>query len=288
MDLSVYQEEAGKTDQAPGREGSAVMVPLLGLAGEVGSLLAEYKKFLRDGPAHRLFQGQIAEDLGDILWYVANVATKFGLDLEQIANANLAKTRDRWPVGPAPEYRLYDDAYPDDQRLPRRFDVLFSEVLESGRKRVLLTVDGIPMGNLLTDNAYEEDGYRFHDVFHLSYAAILGWSPVSRAGLRRKRRKDSLVDEVEDGGRAVVIDEAISAFVYDYAKKANYLENVAAIDYQLLKAIKSLTAELEVKTRTYGDWERAILDGYRVWRTIWQNRGGTVTVDLVSRSITTA
>src|SRR6266851_1311729 len=276
MEFSLYQEEAEKTDQAPGRDGSAVMVPLPGLAGEVGSLLAEYKKFLRDGPAHRLFLEQIAEDLGDILWYVSNVATKFGLELEQIANANLVKTRDRWPVGPAPEYRLYDEAYPDDQRLPRRFQVLFSEVLESGRKRVLLTVDGEPMGNRLTDNAYEDDGYRFHDVFHLSYAAILGWSPVSRAGLRRKRRKDSVVDEVEDGGRAVVVDEAISAFVYDYARKANYLENVEAIDYHLLKAIKSLTAEVEVKTRTYGDWERAILDGYRVWRTIRHNRGGIV------------
>ncbi len=143
------------------------------------------------------------------------------------------------------------------------------------------------MGNPLTDNAYEDDGYRFHDVFHLSYAAILGWSPVSRAGLRRKRRKDSVVDEVEDGGRAVVVDEAISAFVYDYARMANYLENVEAIDYHLLKAIKSLTAEVEVKTRTYGDWERAILDGYRVWRTIWHNRGGIVTVDLINRSITT-
>ncbi len=287
MDFSLYQEEAEKTDQAPGRDGSAVMVPLPGLAGEVGSLLAEYKKFLRDGPAHRLFLEQIAEDLGDILWYVSNVATKFGLELEQIANANLVKTRDRWPVGPAPEYRLYDEAYPDDQRLPRRFQVLFSEVLESGRKRVLLTVDGEPMGNRLTDNAYEDDGYRFHDVFHLSYAAILGWSPVSRAGLRRKRRKDSVVDEVEDGGRAVVVDEAISAFVYDYARKANYLENVEAIDYHLLKAIKSLTAEVEVKTRTYGDWERAILDGYRVWRTIRHNRGGIVSVDLINRSITT-
>jgi NTP pyrophosphatase (non-canonical NTP hydrolase) len=285
MDLSLYQHEAEKTDRAKGQDGNAIMVPLLGLAGEVGSLLAEYKKFLRDGPAHRLFKEQISEDLGDILWYVSNAATKFGLDLGQIATANLAKTRDRWPVGPLPQYKLYDDDYPDTQRFPRVFNVVFAEVEDGNRTRVIITADGSPFGDPLTDNAYEDDGYRFHDIFHLSYTAILGWSPVSRAGLKCKRRKDLLVDEVEDGGRAVVIDEAISAFVYDYAKKANYLENVDTVDYQLLKTIKSLTAELEVKTRSYADWERAILNGYSVWRTIWRNRGGVVAVDMLNRTI---
>ena len=42
---------------------------------------------------------------------------------------------------------------------------------------------------------------RFHDIFHLSYAAILGWSPTVRALLRCKRKSDPRVDEVEDGGK---------------------------------------------------------------------------------------
>ena len=41
--------------------------------------------------------------------------------------------------------------------------------------------DSQRLGNDLMDNAYEDDGYRFHDVFHLACAAVLGWSPVLRA-----------------------------------------------------------------------------------------------------------
>src|SRR2546425_1996035 len=51
----------------------------------------------------------------------------------------------------------------------------------------------------IQDNAYDDDGYRFHDVFHFAHLAILGWSPVLRKLLKRKRRNDVLVDEVEDG-----------------------------------------------------------------------------------------
>ncbi len=71
------------------------LVPLLGLAGEAGQLLSEYKKWLRDGPSHVRFVDRVHEELGDILWYIANVASKYGLDLEDIAAANLAKTRAR-------------------------------------------------------------------------------------------------------------------------------------------------------------------------------------------------
>src|SRR5437764_925039 len=100
MNLREYQRLASRTDRVPlppaaggTPQGATVLVPMLGLAGEVGSLLAEYKKYLRDGDAHRLYREQVAEDLGDLLWYVANVATKFGLDLEEVAAANLAKTQ---------------------------------------------------------------------------------------------------------------------------------------------------------------------------------------------------
>ncbi|MEQ1711401.1 MAG: MazG nucleotide pyrophosphohydrolase domain-containing protein, partial [Hyphomicrobium sp.] len=83
MNLNHYQSEAQQTDRVPTTSQASVelgvIVPLLGLAGEAGELLSAYKKFLRDGPAHRLFKERVAEELGDILWYVANVATKFGL-----------------------------------------------------------------------------------------------------------------------------------------------------------------------------------------------------------------
>src|SRR5262245_12249010 len=96
MELSEYQRQAQTTDQVKGTTGESILVPLLGLAGEVGSLLVEYKKQLRDGAAHRLYREQVSEELGDLLWYVANIAAKHGLDLDTIALDNLRKTTARW------------------------------------------------------------------------------------------------------------------------------------------------------------------------------------------------
>src|SRR5216683_4773505 len=122
MELRDYQREAQATDQVPAGDPNAVIVPLLGMAGEVGSLLEEYKKYLRDKDAHVLFPNQVAEELGDILWYLANTATKFDLDLADIAAKNLTKTRDRWPPdGTHTAYRLLDEDSPDGEQLPRSF-----------------------------------------------------------------------------------------------------------------------------------------------------------------------
>lgn len=118
------------------------------------------------------------------------------------------------------------------------------------------------MGQDLTDNAYVPDGYRFHDVFHLACAAVLGWSPVSRRNLNLKRRSEPAVDEVEDGGRAIVTEEGISALVFAYARDHNALEGVHSVDYDLLKTIRIMTARFEVGICTTGEWERAILMGY--------------------------
>ncbi len=93
MDFRTYQERAAKTDRNPAPEEKGMMIPLLGLAGEAGELLTEYKKYLRDGESHTLFQDRFAEELGDLLWYLTNVATKFGLDLADVAERNLEKCR---------------------------------------------------------------------------------------------------------------------------------------------------------------------------------------------------
>ena len=292
MELREYQQQAQSTDQVPIREGDGLVVPLLGMAGEVGSLLVEYKKRLRDGPAHRLFRDQFAEELGDIFWYLANLASKFDLDLDWIAQQNLQKTRDRWRPrdGSALESpataSLLDEDYPPTEQLPRSFVAeITEEVMPEGKARITLTVDGEPVGSELTDNAYQDDGYRFHDVFHLAHAAVLGWSPVVRKILARKRKSKPEIDEVEDGGRAIVIDEAIVAFVFDYARKHNFLEGVETVDYQLLKTIRSLTSGLEVRARSAHEWEESIVAGYRVWRAVRVQRGGTIVVDLSNRTL---
>jgi NTP pyrophosphatase (non-canonical NTP hydrolase) len=288
MDMTAYQREALKTDRVPASSGevgdTSLIVPLLGLAGEAGQLLSEYKKYLRDGEAHRLFKERVAEELGDLLWYISNVATKFELDLAKIAEGNLAKTQSRWGSDTKAPY-LFDDGFPEGERLPRRFEVEFTEESAGHSVRVRGTLNGKQLGAELTDNAYDPDGYRFHDVFHLAYAAVLGWSPVIRALLKRKRKSNPAKDEVEDGGRATVIDEGIAAFVFDYARAHDFLDGVGDLDYEMLRSIMSLTARLEVSACSIGDWQRAITQGFEVWREVLRNSGGRVLVDLDAQRI---
>src|SRR5258708_4275841 len=131
MDMNTFQELSARTDQTPLRDegvaaGPEIIVPLLGMAGEVGELLSEYKKYLRDGDAHNLFKARVAEELGDLLWYAANVATKFGLQLSDVAEQNVEKCRDRWgDLADQPSshgnWRYLDERFPPHEQLPRRF-----------------------------------------------------------------------------------------------------------------------------------------------------------------------
>jgi len=280
LNFAAYQREAWKTDKVK-EGGDALVVPLLGLAGEVGSVLVEHKKWLRDKEKHRFFKDRIAEELGDVLWYVANVASKTGLDLESVARKNLYKVRARFGSDEPQQHLLFDDAYPVDEQLPRHFAVEFR--MEDGRLR--LHRDGEVLGDPLTDNAYVEDGYRFHDVFHFAYAAVLAWSPVTRGLLDCKRRSDEDVDRVDDGGRAGVTEEGISQLVYQYAKTRDMLRGATEVDQWILRTIQHMTADFEVARRTPADWERAILAGFEVWDNLYKNGGGTLTVDLIKGSI---
>ena len=298
MDLDSYQQTAQKTDRVPLKgdvvaDRTARLVPLLGLAGEVGTLLAGYKKFLRDGDAYELFVDNVGEEVGDLLWYLANVAEKWGLSLDKLAAANLNKTSDRWRLPGAKNFRrrpgeLLDHGYPTAQRLPRTFAV---EIRSVGKdkgpeERIELHYRGRKVGDRLGDNTYAESGYRFHDVFHLANAAILGWSPVARSVIfDRKRRVDDLVDAVEDGGRAIVIEEGMVAFLFEHARHHRWFEDVTDIDYAVLKTVRVMTAELEVKRRPLWEVEQAILQGFNVWRRVRDARGGRVVGDLYRRSL---
>jgi NTP pyrophosphatase (non-canonical NTP hydrolase) len=291
MEFSEFQLAAERTDQAPRGQVDdlkSMMIPLLGLVGESGSLLTEYKKYLRDGDAYKLFHERISEELGDILWYLANIATKSGLDLEQIAQRNLSKTLDRWHEQTSPLFgpKLFDDGLPEFEQFPRKFQLKVSTIRSSdGKDRVQLFYEGRRFGDQLGDNAYEDDGYRLHDVFHLSYLAILGWSPVLRKLFNCKRKSNRETDENEDGGRANVIDEAISALVFVEAKKHSFFANVNSVEYQVLRTIKDLTAHLEVRRCSAKQWERAILEGFRIWRILRTNGNGTIVGDLIASTI---
>jgi NTP pyrophosphatase (non-canonical NTP hydrolase) len=291
MDLNEYQQSAHKTNVRVREEGSDIIVPILGLAGEAGELLNEYKKRLRDGEAHSRFPERVAEELGDILWYTAETATKFGLDLNEIAKQNLEKTQARWNIAASSDNyfqikpRVFDNTFPATERFPRQFVADFVQSSENGIVRTTVMVNGRQMGQALTDNAHIPDGYRFHDVFHLACVAVLGWSPVTRRNLGLKRRSDPPIDEVEDGGRAIVTEEGVSALVFAYAADHNSLDGVSSVDYDLLKALRIMTARFEVNVCTTGEWERAILMGYEVWKQVQLNQGGRVALDLDKRTI---
>lgn len=279
-DFDDYQKQALETDQfkdAEQREG--VIVPLLGLAGEAGALLTEYKKSLRDGDAYTRLEEGMREELGDVLWYVAVLADRFDLSLADVARQNLVKVRGRWA---RPDARtLLDEGFPPEEQLPRRFTVRFAD----RDNTVRVYVDDEQVGDPIRDNSYQETLYRYHDIFHLAYAAMLGWSPAFRNILKRKRKSDPTIDEVEDGGRAQVIDEAIAALVFAEAQAHSFYDGVTHVDLTVLRAIKLLTRDLEVSCRSMYEWEEAILRGFDVWREITARGGGEVDCDLLEGTI---
>jgi hypothetical protein len=67
--------------------------------------------------------------------------------------------------------------------------------------------------DLLDDNSEHDDVYRYHDVFHLAHMTVLGWSPMMRALLHRKLSGMPAVDRIQDGGRAIAIEEGLTAHV---------------------------------------------------------------------------
>jgi len=166
--------------------------------------------------------------------------------------------------------------------LPRQFEVKFID--DDGKVRILF--DKSDFGSILTDNAYVPDGYRFHDVLHFAFGATLGWSPVMRQFLKCKRKSQPKLDEVEDGGRARVIEEGLVALAFSYACRHRFLDGISVLDSKLLCTIKDMTSHLEVRKCSAGEWERAILQGFEVWRNLKAARGGRVTADLDARSIT--
>jgi NTP pyrophosphatase (non-canonical NTP hydrolase) len=96
MELARYQAESRTTAIYPGA-GENLAYPALGLCGEAGECAEKVKKAMRDdgGVLTAERREALAGELGDVLWYVAQLATESGLDLDAVAAANLAKLRSR-------------------------------------------------------------------------------------------------------------------------------------------------------------------------------------------------
>jgi NTP pyrophosphatase (non-canonical NTP hydrolase) len=96
MDLSEYQSRSRATAVYPAA-GDNLLYPTLGLCGEAGEVAEKIKKMVRDddGVLTDERRGALAKELGDVLWYVAQIATEAGLELDAIAEANIEKLSSR-------------------------------------------------------------------------------------------------------------------------------------------------------------------------------------------------
>ncbi len=96
MTFEEYQIEARKTAIYPDKDNNFIY-PTLGLAGEAGEVAEKIKKVLRDnqGIVSEEKKTEITKELGDVLWYVANLSQELGISLEQVAEKNIEKLKSR-------------------------------------------------------------------------------------------------------------------------------------------------------------------------------------------------
>ncbi|MEG0938968.1 MAG: nucleoside triphosphate pyrophosphohydrolase family protein [Comamonas sp.] len=366
LSLNEYQECAAQTYRGPSDSNEKFEFLLLGLFGEIGSLLSELKKKQRDPNSYVSYKASSLEETGDVLWYLANavgycrmslqeIACNIGIgtnlrtfndlqpqnslfhgpadpshvrsgllglagsvgallrrhrtsgdnlasglteifgqlvaasndaqiDLGDAAITNLSKVLARWPIrrewGP-----LLDAANAPTEQLPRLMHVRFDERQVDGRWYVYQSMNGVNIGDRLTDNRAQKDDYRFHDVFHLAFAGILGWSPVLRGLLQVKRKSCPSTDENQDGARAKITEEGISNWIFSHGLRHQAFEHVESVDFDLLKTIGEMVKGYEVERLPPWAWEHAILEAFRVFRFLRLHRGGLVSVDLHNRSL---
>ena len=366
-----YQEQAAATDQQKDNR----RFPIIGLFGEVGSLLSEAKKKTRDARADDAYHDHVLEELGDILWYlnsvasqaelsmsdiayrivkgrdghlkgsphdlsfenlqgirnstffypkeiseeallhfaskvgslvkiyesnptknkdsvisshlyeilcdIVKIANEAGISLDCAARTNLEKTYDRWPVK-RNDLNLFDEEFPKHERFPRKMIIDIFEETIGEKSFVIQRYKDINIGDRLTDNASTEDDYRFHDVFHYAYMAILGWSPVTRALFHMKRKSCSKTDEVEDGARAILIEEGITTWIFNQAQSQNLFKGIQCgnLSFNLLKDIDKFVKGYEVEECPFWLWEKAILQGYKAFRFLKNHRRGRVRINM--------
>jgi NTP pyrophosphatase (non-canonical NTP hydrolase) len=345
--LLEFAAAAEKTDTLAKKAGHKEFLAA-GLLGEVGSILAEFKKKQREGAAYPFYQERMEDELGDTLWYFVRLASVCAsglletlppdmpgetaylqsllalgsaagrvleavqhgkpeelraalqdtwwhlcaiaaaahIDLVRASGRNRDKISSRWPQQKERKpYPLFDEGCPEEEQLPRVFTVDFLERGTPERPQVALRHGVINIGDRITDNISDADTYRYHDIFHFAYAVYLGWSPVLRSLLRCKRKSDKAADENQDGARAAIIEEAISAIVFSRAKQVGDFDGIEQVDYDLLKSIQEFTRKYEVEKVPIWQWEEAILEGFRAFRQLKAQKGGRVTLRLDTRQL---
>lgn len=204
------------------------------------------------------------------------------VSFSEVLTANAKKTRSRFgklDLGSQPDF---DADYVEYEQLPRQFTI---EMRERDNGKVYLRWNGVFIGDPLTDNIVEGDGFRFHDVIHFAHAAILHWSPTMRGLLKRKRKSNPRIDESQDGGRGVVVEEGLAAWLFSKAKELDYFEGHTSVSLDLLKHIQDFVRGYEVDRCPMNLWEKCILEGYDVFRQVRENKGGLIIGDRDKRTL---
>ena len=96
MEFNEYQKLAREPAIYAGA-GSNFVYPALGLCGETGEVAEKIKKIVRDNDnlVDDKRRADLEKELGDVLWYITNLAVELGLDMDGIARKNIAKLKSR-------------------------------------------------------------------------------------------------------------------------------------------------------------------------------------------------
>lgn len=96
MDFDKYQKQASKTAVYP-NIGKNFVYPTLGLVGEAGEVAEKVKKVIRDDKGKMTPEKlvELEKEIGDVLWYLAQLSTELGVKLSDIAEGNVKKLASR-------------------------------------------------------------------------------------------------------------------------------------------------------------------------------------------------
>ena len=96
MTFEEYQKESRKTALYPNKDNNFIY-PVLGLCGESGEIAEKIKKVIRDEASimNEQKKEEIKKELGDVLWYLSQIATELGLSLSDVAKLNIEKLQSR-------------------------------------------------------------------------------------------------------------------------------------------------------------------------------------------------
>ena len=255
--------------------GSKDQVPLDGVLVKLGATASELLSVSNsDGNTEQLLRS-----FADV--YVQTVQ-KSSVSFFEIVHSNIKKTHGRFLDCDLKDLPNFDAEFPEEEQLPDEFRI---EITQRKIGKSYMRWNGVFIGDPLTDNIGEEDHYRFHDVFHMAHAAILHWSPVFRALIKHKRKSNQEVDRNQDGGRAIAVEEGLTTWIFSCAKEVNYFQDQCLLPFDLLKVVQKIVRGYEVEACPLSLWEKAILDGYKVFRQVRDNEGGIVVGNRQTRTI---